>query len=303
MASSRNTEMPTFFVIGAAKCGTTSLHAYLDLHPEISMSRVKEPRYFCRHVGNFELPVVSDLDEYLGLFEPGTGHRGESSPAYSESGFVPGVPEAISKEVDDPRFIYLVRDPIERFASAVQEGVASRRGDLGSGRAALRGPNAGLPEGLSEIRDPANPSSSPGRYMTEIRAYLALFPSESILVVDSEDLRHHRREAMGEIFTFLGLEPVFDPVAMGVELNRADEKTLLPRPYLALSRSRRARRALDLFPGAIRSRLVAGGRAIGPTLARPEIDPETRSILEDLYRSEVQELRDFTGKAFASWSI
>ena len=45
---SRNREMPNLFIIGAAKCGTSSLHSYLDLHPEISMSDVKEPMYFLR---------------------------------------------------------------------------------------------------------------------------------------------------------------------------------------------------------------------------------------------------------------
>ena len=76
MTHSINTEMPNLFIIGAAKCGTTSLHHYLDQHPEVSMSEVKEPRYFCRHFDDLGLPAVSRRDEYLGLFESGTAHRG-----------------------------------------------------------------------------------------------------------------------------------------------------------------------------------------------------------------------------------
>jgi hypothetical protein len=37
---------PSFFVLGAARCGTTSLHYYLDQHPDIAMSAVKEPNFF-----------------------------------------------------------------------------------------------------------------------------------------------------------------------------------------------------------------------------------------------------------------
>jgi len=64
--------MPTFFVIGAAKCGTTSLHSYLDLHPEISMSSSKEPAFFVPE------PIyrtqVTERKAYLSLFESGARH-------------------------------------------------------------------------------------------------------------------------------------------------------------------------------------------------------------------------------------
>jgi hypothetical protein len=42
--------LPSFFIAGAPKTGTTSLHHYLDQHPEIYMSPVKEPCYFASEV-------------------------------------------------------------------------------------------------------------------------------------------------------------------------------------------------------------------------------------------------------------
>lgn len=301
---SRNTEMPTFFVIGAAKCGTTSLHHYLNQHPEISMSEVKEPRYFCRHLEDFRLPVVSNRDEYIGLFEPGTVHRGESSPAYSEWAYLSGVPEAISREIEDPRFIYLVRDPIERFASSIQEEASSgHRGLLDYRGGPVADPGFELSRMAGRLDDHRNPFTTPGLYMTQLRQYLDFFPADSILVIDSDDLRYDRRRAMAEVFAFLGLEPVFDPIAIGVELNSGDEKKVVSGPYRSLTRSSSARKAADLLPEGVRSRLVTGVRSLGPRVSRPNIELELRARLEDLYRAEVEELREFTGKPFSSWSI
>jgi hypothetical protein len=44
--SARGGALPNLLIVGAPKCGTTSLHHYLDLHPEISMSDVKELDFF-----------------------------------------------------------------------------------------------------------------------------------------------------------------------------------------------------------------------------------------------------------------
>ena len=117
MGRTRNTEMPNLFIIGAAKCGTTSLHCYLDLHPEISMSRIKEPRFFACPEGPREERAITDRNRYLALFEAGKKIRGEASPAYSQHPAVSGVPGRIAMESPDAKFIYLVRDPIERIES------------------------------------------------------------------------------------------------------------------------------------------------------------------------------------------
>jgi hypothetical protein len=303
MNRSNNTEMPNLFIIGAAKCGTTSLHHYLNRHPGISMSKAKEPGYFCHHVDDLGLPVVTDRAEYLGLFQPGTEQRGESSITYSESGIAPGVPGAISREVDEPKFVYPVRDPIEKFTSAVREQIASRRSGFASPGRSVPVSEQGLARMVGDIEDPSNLFSSPGLYMTEIRAHLDYFPADSILVVGSADLLHCRREAMAEVFTFLGLEPVFDSAAMGVELNRDDGKKVVPGPYRSLTRSRHARRAADLLPEGIRSKLVTGARSLGSNVARPTVEADLRARLENFYRAEVRELRESTGRSFSGWSI
>lgn len=179
--------MPTFFVIGAAKCGTTSLHEYLDQHPDISMSRIKEPSYFRPDADSYT-HMVSDRREYLDLFSPGTQHRGESSTPYSSCLRHPGVPAAISAATVEPKFIYMVRDPVERVSAAAHEMLCSQsKADRDHASATLSAPG-GLARLVGDLTDPQNTITGAGLYMTQIRAYLEVFERESILVIDSVDL-------------------------------------------------------------------------------------------------------------------
>src|SRR5215210_59230 len=70
--------LPNLIVIGGLKCGTTSLHHYLNLHPEVGMSRPKELNFFVE-----ELNWGLGADWYRGHFPPDRAVRGETSPHYT----------------------------------------------------------------------------------------------------------------------------------------------------------------------------------------------------------------------------
>ena len=175
--------MPTFFVIGAEKCGTTSLHQYLDIHPEIEMSRVKDPHNFCEPSKCFPHPRIDSLDEYVFLFSGGTEIRGESSPTYSQEPLYAVVAARIATAVPDAKFVYLVRDPIERIRSAYLQRLGGRQRPL---RIAQVEPS--IDEAIGDLRGPANQYLCPSLYMNQIRQYLEHFPKDSILVVDQRDI-------------------------------------------------------------------------------------------------------------------
>ena len=83
--------LPNLIVIGAAKCGTTSLHEYLDAHPEIAMSREKELYFFIE-----EKNWNKGLAWYESNFDPHARVRGESSPGYTVFPLYQGVPERMA---------------------------------------------------------------------------------------------------------------------------------------------------------------------------------------------------------------
>jgi len=74
----KKVQLPNLIVIGAQKSGTTSLHHYLSLHPEIMMSKHKELNYF-----NEELNWKKGLAWYKSHFIGEAKIYGESSPHYT----------------------------------------------------------------------------------------------------------------------------------------------------------------------------------------------------------------------------
>src|SRR3977135_2104853 len=108
----RHAELPNLIIIGGLKCGTTSIHHYLGLHPQIHMSKPKELNFFVEEL-NWDL----GLDWYASRFDDRFKVRGESSPHYTNLARLEGVPEGIREHCPDARLLYMVRDPIKRILS------------------------------------------------------------------------------------------------------------------------------------------------------------------------------------------
>jgi hypothetical protein len=128
--------LPNFFVVGAARAGTTSVGRYLGEHPQVYMSPVKEPSYFARDIVNVEIRgrwrrnqggVVVDWEQYKGLFRNAAGESavGEASTAYLIS---PEAPGKIRSSLPDARVVILLRSPVERAFSTYR--MFRRQGQL-----------------------------------------------------------------------------------------------------------------------------------------------------------------------------
>lgn len=107
---------PDFFVVGAPRCGTTSLCRYLARNPQVCFSRPKEPHYFSRldHTPTQDDLERDYLDRCFGHYR--TSHRavGEGSVSYL---YLPGVIERVNQINPEARFIVLVRSPLSMLPS------------------------------------------------------------------------------------------------------------------------------------------------------------------------------------------
>lgn len=279
--------LPTFFVIGAAKAGTTSLHHYLDAHPEIEMTKPKEPHLLCGP------PDFRDrLWGYDVFLKGGTPLRGEVSPGYSTHPINPEVPDRIAEIARKAPLVYLVRDPIDRAVAQYAEHVIQRV------------EQRPLAEAL-DLADPYCPYIAASRYATQVETYLRRFPADRILVVDSVDLRQRRDETLARVFEHVGADPGFSDPTFEVEHYARDaENVQRPRTELAVARSDLYRRFVrPLIPDAARRALrMAARRALGRQVS-PVADPHLRARLAEALAPEAERLRELTGQPFASWSV
>ncbi len=105
------------FLIGAPKCGTTSLHYYLNQHPDVRMSTLKEPHYFCDDY-NRRVTNINTYNKQFDFFKEEKQYFGESSANYLYNY------NAISKILDynpDSKFIIMIRNPTEMAVALYYE--------------------------------------------------------------------------------------------------------------------------------------------------------------------------------------
>jgi hypothetical protein len=273
--------LPNLLVIGAHKCGTTSLHYYLSLHPQIGMSRKKELNFFAD-----EAVWSRGLAWYSSQFDSCKNLRGESSTRYT---CYPefGIPaERIQQLLPDARLIYLVRDPVERIVSHYIFHV-----DMGW---ELRS----FAEALSDLEN--NPYLLRSSYALQLEQYYSRFPREQILVVHSEDLKKKRRETLHRIFRFLGADENFFSVQFFLRLNSSWVKRS-PRPAakrFPLPGGERLKRiSMPLYAAADRLWQFPFSKP----LPRPELPTGQWQRIESYLAPQVEGLRQLTGMSFPGW--
>jgi hypothetical protein len=266
--------LPTFFVIGAAKAGTTSLHEYLARHPEIAMTSNKEP--MCFHPPDW----ITRLERYTRLYDRPAPVRGESSTAYAAFPWAPDVPDRVRATVPDARIVYLVRDPIERALSHYAQHVWDR-------------PRVRpFDELMDDLEHPVNSTVWCSRYATQIERWLERFGDERVLVLDQRDLMRERAATLRRVLTFLEVDPDFTCDAWTAHHNvSADHRA----PTALARRLGRIGRAA--------SRAPVTRRLFTREVPRPQLRPDQRDRLVALLAPEAERLRALTGLPLDHWSV
>jgi hypothetical protein len=276
--------LPDFIIIGAARSGTTSLHHYLNIHPEIYMSAEKELSFFIRE-GNWDKGV----EWYRSQFTGDAKIYGEATPRYSGYPVYAGVPERIYSIVPNVKLIYVMRDPMQRALSHY-----TLFHSLGSEKKSFNDAAADFDRCYYV---------SASRYHLQIRQYLACFPLSRFFFLTVEELRRQPRQTMQAMYRFLGVDDSFYSPDFAVALNRTDDHRYKNQIGSWLNRLN------DL---AIVRRIpfrwrVRFGHLIyipfSSKISRPIISPSMHQRLEELFREDVNGLRALTGRSYAEWSI
>jgi len=275
--------LPNLIIIGAQKCGTTSLHHYLALHPDVSMSKQKELHYFTGQLG-----WSLGEDWYRSWFDPRKPIRGESSPGYTNFPVFTGVPERMHALVPDGRLIFMVRDPVQRTFSHYRHMVAERKED----------------RPLAEVlHDPGEPYTRRSQYHFQLEPYLAYYDLERILIVQQETLLADRAGTLAGIFEWLGVDASFRSPRFLYRRHRTDRKRRRTECGLRIADSK-PMRAVTALPDPWRWMIEdvvywPFSRAV----PRPVLDSATLETLHDRFRDDTARLRGLTGLPLDGWSV
>lgn len=306
MAPSRGA-LPNLIVIGAQKCGTSALHYYLDMHPQISMSVPKELNFFSYDPDLLHKPAAREpveryiagsgdlstwergVDWYRDQFRADAQVRGESSTSYTAPLYSEQAAERMAGLVPEAKLLFAARDPLEQIVSAWLHFRAA-----GSETRALH----------DAVTDPHGVYVERARYHARLKPYLERFGADQILVLGQEELLCDRRATLARTFSFLGVDETFWSPRMQRERHVSRNKTRRARAVTWLQRhSPAGSQAVRALPQEAKwwiERLAGTGRRI---VERPRLDQGTRARIAGWLAEDIAAFRATTGMAFERWSI
>jgi hypothetical protein len=173
-------------IIGAARSGTSSLFRHLSAHPEVDTSAGKEPHYFCE---GFYKKNMEENIEYESLWKRKGEVLLEATTGYTKYPYLKNVPENMHEYGIDPKFIYMIRDPIERFNSHVKY-MKWKRPSMGN-------------EELKRV------SMFTSMYAYQIERFIKYYTNkDKYLIVQLEDFSNDKMKEISRVCSFLGIKKV-----------------------------------------------------------------------------------------------
>jgi hypothetical protein len=221
---------PNLFIVGQPKSGTTALHQFLGQHPEIYMSSIKEPHFFCadfhlesdRAYGKQKFYDFRNESAYLQLFNKAKNVKvaGESSTNYLYSQV---AAEKIHNFNPDAKIIIVLREPAKFLYSLHSHYVKFTEENEPDFLTAL-----GLETKRQQEQALSPRVTSPSylyysqriQYSQQVKRYYDRFKPEQIKVIIFEEFKSANERIFREVLEFLGVEPNFTPEYAAVNVNK-----------------------------------------------------------------------------------
>jgi len=298
--AAQSSARPTFFLLGAAKAGTTTLYDLLKQHPQVFLSFDKEPMFFSR-----EDYFARGLDWYHRTFFRNSERfpaRGEATPHYLYWAQKVAPRMARVYGTEPVKFIVILREPIQRahawYWNMVREGEESL-----PFAEALKAEEGRMQQHHDELEYYGSMRFGyfrGGRYASQIRDFVAHFPADRMHILLLDDLQKDAGGSLREICSFLGIDGGFEfrpassnPAAM--PRNRSLQQ-LIRRPSQTKSLIK------PLLPRSVRHRLKSILLRLNLRAAvHPAMDPEAVNDLKQRFAPELAELSGLVPRDFSGW--
>jgi Sulfotransferase family len=296
--------IPNFFIVGAARSGTTSLDRYLSQHPEIYIAPRKEVNFFAAthfpRTGpgdeRVNRGVIKDYDQYAQLF---TGIKGEKAIGESSVFYLcyPDVAERIAQAVPYAKIIMVLREPVDRAYSAYMYLVRDGR-EL-----------SGFVEGLSLEEERIQKGYEPmwwykelGMYYKQVKGYFDVFGRQQVKVLLYDELFANPKQVLRDVFSFLEVkEDVVINTSVHYNVGGVPKSRVL---YTLLDKFIRKPNTLgkcikSLVPLHLRS--VWASKTIRMLSQAVSVDTRTQTQLETYFAEDVKKLEDLLQRNLDCW--
>jgi hypothetical protein len=280
---------PNFFIVGAPRCGTTSVYEYLWQHPEVYVSVHKEPQFFGSDLTTLA-GAIREEALYLELFA-GAGDRprvGEASVWYLQSR---RAASEIREFSPDARIIILVREPVQMIHSLHSLYTRSGNEDLPTLEEAVAAeperregrrmpPTAYFPEGLIY--------TDVARHAEKVARYLEVFGRGNVHCILFDDLVRDTAGVYRKTLEFLEIDPAF-------------EAELEPKKSAQRARMLGIRQLRHTSP-EIRSRMQFDHIRLHGGAPRLPLPAALAGRLRELFADDVAHLGRLLGRDLSAWT-
>ncbi|MFC1876751.1 sulfotransferase domain-containing protein [Thermodesulfobacteriota bacterium] len=321
--------LPDFIIIGAAKCGTTSLHKYLSMHPEVSVGDTeevyfadpKEPEFFA-----VDSVYEKGLDYYSKLFSSARKDQicGEASTIYTLYPSFPHVASRISAAIPDVKLIYIMRNPVDRaysfyvqiihnFQDATKNYSISRTFEecIFPGKYPNRAKRDTFYAPFDEhLKDEPGTFLDGGKYYTQISEYFKYFDRSQMLFLLFDEFIHYPELVLKNVCEFLAIDSTFnftekDKVAMNItnDYFKNIKRILTIKSLKRIPFVHKVGRVIpDKFKMKLINIFMNNDILKSNDIWLPkEMLPETRMYLADFYSVEINKLENLLELDFSHW--
>lgn len=294
---------PDFFVVGAPKCGTTSLYHYLKAHPKIFLPDAKEPNYFGSDLIWRERHF--DRDDYIDYYKNARADQlsGDMSTLYLIS---KNAAMEIAQVRPDAKIVVMIRNPMTMIPSLYEQ--ALRTGD----EIHLQFKDALEDEGRRRRGEFSFSEQNPGcqqftyyseiaKYSDQIKKYMSQFGRPNVHVIVFEDFVTNTREVMKDLYHFLGLNPVFPKKFLRYNQRMTIKNEALWRLTKHPSDGLRKLWRM-LFPKWFRSKIIdQASKLYLEQRRRWKPSKDEAALIAELYEGEASALEELLGIDLSSW--
>ena len=293
--------MPNLLIVGAAKSGTTSLHNYLNQHPDIFMCSPKEPHFLInKEIGEQRIPKgVLSLDDYKHLFKgmEDKRYRGESSVMYlSFPEFtIANIKKYLSADI---KIIIMLRNPVDRAYSGYQHVKRYNMMESLSFEDALEH-SENRYHNLNNMT-PASRYLELGMYSNQVKYFIESFVNIHVIIYD--DYKNNFNEEMNSVFRFLDLVPVNIDAKAEYMVGGWEWKSDWVK--LLMIKKNPVKTVLKfLFPFNSLRKGIRENLQKGNSKEIQRIDPKTEKWLKKYYQKDVEQLSLLLNRNLNHWTL